>query len=103
MPEATDIFSAQPSATLVANWGWFLLLGIGFIILGSLAIWRARVATMVYMTLLGVVLLVASLAVFTLSFAVEGHWSGFFLHLLWAILLGVMPGSAAANCDSRSC
>jgi uncharacterized membrane protein HdeD (DUF308 family) len=89
MPTAVDIFTAQPSSTLIANWGWLLLLGVGFMLLGILAIWRARAATMVYMTFLGTVLLVAALLVFTFTFSLVGNWSGFFLHILWAVLLGV--------------
>jgi uncharacterized membrane protein HdeD (DUF308 family) len=89
MPEAIEVFSARPSGALIANWGWVLALGIGFILLGALAIWRARTATLVYMTFLGTVLLVAALLVFTFTFSLTGNWSGFFLHILWAILLGV--------------
>jgi uncharacterized membrane protein HdeD (DUF308 family) len=89
MPHEVNVFVAQPSAALVANWGWVLALGVGLMLLGGLAIWRARAATMVYMTFLGTVLLVAALALFTFTFYLAGNWSGFFLHLLWAILLGV--------------
>lgn len=89
MPQELDVFVAQPSSTLIANWYWVLALGVGLMLLGILAVWRARAATLVYMTFLGTVLLVAALVLFTFTFSLAGHWSGFFLHLLWAILLGV--------------
>jgi uncharacterized membrane protein HdeD (DUF308 family) len=89
MPQELDIFVAQPSGALVANWGWVLVLGIGLVLLGALAIWRARTATLLYMTFLGTLLLVAALVIFTFTFSLAGHWSGFFLHLLWAVVLGV--------------
>jgi uncharacterized membrane protein HdeD (DUF308 family) len=89
MPQELDVFVAQPSGTLIANWGWVLALGVGLMLLGALAIWRARAATLVYMTFLGTVLLVAALVLFTFTFSLAGNWSGFFLHILWAILLGV--------------
>ncbi len=89
MPQQLDVFVAQPSPTLIANWYWVLALGVGLMLLGVLAVWRARTATLVYMTFLGTVLLVAALVLFTFTFSLAGNWSGFFLHLLWAILLGV--------------
>jgi uncharacterized membrane protein HdeD (DUF308 family) len=88
--EQVDIFVAEAPGHLVANWGWFIALGIGLIILGTLAIWRARTATLLYVTFLGVVFLIASLALLVFTFSLTGQWSGFFLHLLWAILLGVI-------------
>lgn len=87
--DQVDVFVAQAPSDLVANWAWLLALGAGLILLGALAIWKARTATLIYMTFLGVLLLVAALAVFVFTFSLAGHWSGFFLHLLWAVLLGV--------------
>jgi uncharacterized membrane protein HdeD (DUF308 family) len=89
MQQELDVFVAQPSGALIANWYWVLALGVGLMLLGALAIWRARTATLVYMTFLGTVLLVAALVLFTFTFALAGNWSGFFLHVLWAVLLGV--------------
>lgn len=89
MQKEFDVFIAQAPSDLVANWPWLLALGAGLILLGAIAIWRARTATLVYTAFLGVVLLVAALAIFVFTFSLTGHWSGFFIHLLWAILLGV--------------
>jgi uncharacterized membrane protein HdeD (DUF308 family) len=88
--EQVDVFVAEAPANLVANWGWLFALGASLALLGALAIWKARTATILYVTFLGVVFLIASLGILVFTFSLTGHWSGFFIHILWAILLAVI-------------
>ncbi len=90
MQQQFDVFVAQTPGDLAIHWGWLAALGLGLVVLGALAIWRARTATLVYMVFLGALLLVAAFAVLVLAFSLTGYWTGFFIHVLWAILLGVI-------------
>lgn len=71
--------------TLRKNWGWFLLLGIGLIILGILAIGASTVTTIVSIIFLGSLLLIGGILQIIYSFWAH-QWSGFFLSLLIGIL-----------------
>jgi uncharacterized membrane protein HdeD (DUF308 family) len=73
---------------MIHNWGWFLALGIVLVILGIAAIARSVTSTVVSMVFFGWILVFASLIEFVDAFMV-GHWAGFFLHLLVAILFGI--------------
>ncbi len=90
MQRQFDIFVAQAPIGLAAHWGWIVALGLGLAILGALAIWRARTATLVYVVFLGVLLLAAALAIFVVAFSLTGYWTAFFFHILWAILLAII-------------
>ena len=90
MGKQFDVFVAEAPGNLAANWIWLLALGIGLIVLGGLAIWRARTATRVYVVFLGVLLLIAALAVMATAFSFTGYWTAFFIHVLWAVLLGIV-------------
>jgi len=57
------------------------------VMLGFLAIWRARTATLVYVRLLGVLLLLASVPVLFFAFSFTGYWVAFFIHVAWAALV----------------
>jgi uncharacterized membrane protein HdeD (DUF308 family) len=74
---------------MVHHWGWFLAFGIVLIVLGIAAIVRSVTATVVSMVFFGWLLVFASIAEFVTAFMV-GNWSGFFLHLLAAILFGII-------------
>jgi uncharacterized membrane protein HdeD (DUF308 family) len=79
----------QVSAEVIRNWGWLLAFGIGLVILGILAVFRAAKATVVSMVFFGWLLIFAAIIEIILAFMV-GTWSGFFLHLLVGILFGVI-------------
>jgi uncharacterized membrane protein HdeD (DUF308 family) len=77
------------SSEVIRNWGWLLAFGIGLVILGILAVFRAAKATVVSMVFFGWLLIFAAIIEIILAFMV-GTWSGFFLHLLVGILFGVI-------------
>lgn len=66
--------------------GWFLGLGIVVASLGLVAVVRSFASKVTSMTFFGWLLLTASVVEFVGADMV-GHWTGFFLHLLAAILL----------------
>ena len=74
---------------LAQNWGWFLALGIGLVILGLAAVVRSFAATVASMLFFGW-LLVAASGIEIAQAVMVGHWAGFFQHMLAAILFGVV-------------
>ncbi len=90
MQQQFDVFVAQPPSVLALHWGWLVALGIGLALLGALAIWRARTATLVYVVFLGALLLAVALAIFIFAFSLAGYWTEFFVHVLWAVLLAII-------------
>jgi len=81
------IVGATPE--MIHNWGWLLAFGVVLIVLGVVAVVRAATATIGSMVFFGWLLVFASVIQFVEAFMV-GHWAGFFLHLLIAILFGVV-------------
>ena len=81
------IIRATPE--MIHNWGWLLAFGVVLIVLRVVAVVRAATATKVSMVFVGWLLVFASVIQFVEAFMV-GHWAGFFLHLLIAILFGVV-------------
>ena len=73
---------------MVQYWGWFLVFGIGLLVLGVAAIARSVTATVVSMVFFGWLLVLAS-GIEIAQAIMVGHWAGFFYHLLAAILFGV--------------
>jgi uncharacterized membrane protein HdeD (DUF308 family) len=73
---------------IVQNWGWFLAFGIGLLLLGIGAVVRSVTATVLSMMFFGWLLLMAC-GIEIAQAVMVGHWSGFFHHLLAAILFGV--------------
>jgi uncharacterized membrane protein HdeD (DUF308 family) len=73
---------------IVQYWGWFLVFGIGVLILGIVAVGRAMTATVVSMLFFGWLLVLAS-GIEIAQAVMVGHWAGFFHHLLAAILFGI--------------
>ena len=83
-----DVLLVKIPQEMIQNWGWFLALGIGLMLLGIGAIIRSVKATVVSMAFFGWLLLVAAGIEIVQAFLV-GKWAGFFLHLLAAVLFGV--------------
>jgi len=70
------------------NSHWSLLLGIGLVVLGVLAVGCSLLSTLITVVLIGVVVL--SIGVFEGIQAVKmNRWGGFFLHLFLSIVYGV--------------
>jgi hypothetical protein len=69
------------------SWGWFLALGILFIILGMACITFDVTATFASVLIFGWMLLIGGVFALVQAFTV-GHWSGFFLYLLSALFRG---------------
>ncbi len=74
---------------MIHNWGWFLALGIVLLLLGIGAIVRSVTSTVASVVFFGWLLIFAIIIEFVDAFMV-GKWAGFFLHLLAAILFGVV-------------
>jgi uncharacterized membrane protein HdeD (DUF308 family) len=79
----------QISQGMIQNWGWFLAFGIALSLLGIAAIVRSVAATVVTMLFFGWLLIIAAGVEVAQAFMV-GAWAGFFLHLLAAVLFGVI-------------
>ncbi|WP_442756174.1 HdeD family acid-resistance protein [Methylocystis sp. JAN1] len=90
MTKPFDIFVAEAPDVLAVHWGWALALGIAIGAIGLLAIIRARAATQIAVVFFGILLTTSALAVLIFDFSVAGLWSGFFVHVLWAVLVGIV-------------
>ncbi len=90
MERQFDVFVAEAPGALATNWIWLLALGIALMVIGAIAIWKARTATRVYVVFLGVLLLIAGGAVLATAFSLTGYWTAFFIHVLWAVLLAII-------------
>lgn len=74
------------------NWFWFVLLGVGLLVLGFVALGSVVIASLAVAKVIGVLLIVAGVAEAIGATWCRG-WSGFFLELLSGILsviVGVM-------------
>jgi uncharacterized membrane protein HdeD (DUF308 family) len=69
------------------SWGWFLLLGILFMIFGAICIIGNVTATFATVLVLGWLLMVSGVLALIQAFRVH-TWSGFFLYFLSALLRG---------------
>jgi uncharacterized membrane protein HdeD (DUF308 family) len=76
-------------AEIVNNWGWFLVFGIGLVLLGVLAIARSVAATVVSMLFFGWLLLIAG-GIEIVQAVMVGKWAGLFHHWVSALLFGVL-------------
>ncbi len=70
---------------LKENWGWFLALGIGLVILGTLAIIYSFTSTIFSVVYLGFLLIIIGLFEGVQSFKLS-LWSSFFLHMFLGVL-----------------
>jgi uncharacterized membrane protein HdeD (DUF308 family) len=70
---------------LHASWGWFVALGIVFIVLGAACILGEIAATLITVVVLGWFLLVSGVVALVHAFQTR-TWSGFLLYLLSALL-----------------
>jgi uncharacterized membrane protein HdeD (DUF308 family) len=71
------------------NWGWFLVLGIALIVLGTFALAWSALTTFASVFLFGWLLLVTG-AMEVVSAVWTRRWTGFFLHLLAGVLDGII-------------
>ena len=90
MQRQLDLFVSEAPDVLAVHWGWVIALGLALAVLGLVAIWRARAATLIYVGFLGALLLVAAVAVLIFAFSLTGYWSDFFFHVLWAVMLAIV-------------
>lgn len=67
------------------SWGPFMLLGIGLMVLGALAICSTFFTTVLTVSIIGVLLMIGGVTQIVNSLY-AGKWSGFFLHIALGIL-----------------
>jgi uncharacterized membrane protein HdeD (DUF308 family) len=88
-----SVYAQQAStpipAEMVHNWGWFLLFGIGLLVLGIVAIVRSVAATVVSMLFFGWLLLIGA-GIEIVQTIMAGRETGMFQHLAAAVLFGVV-------------
>ncbi len=86
MSDSITSATFQMTREMVHHWGWFLAFGIVLALLGLAAMIRSFSTTVASMLFFGWLLIFGGAIEFIESFMV-GHWAGFFLHLLAAVLL----------------
>jgi uncharacterized membrane protein HdeD (DUF308 family) len=84
-----DVLVVKATPEMSHNWGWLLAFGIVLLLLGIAAIVRSFVTTVASMVFFGWLLVCVAIIEFVEAFMV-GNWAGFFVHLLMAILFGVI-------------
>lgn len=72
-------------SALRKNWLWFVVLGVGLILLGLVALGSMMIATLATALAIGALLIIGGVAEVLGAFWTRG-WSGFFLHLLSGVL-----------------
>lgn len=85
--DTPPVISSETSG-LQQNWRWLLALGIALILLGTSAICLPLLATLEFVTFLGILMLMAGVMLVVSAFH-AGRWRGFVLHLLIGILYAV--------------
>jgi len=90
MKKPFDIFVAEAPDALAIHWGWALALGIAIGVLGVIAIIRSTSATQIAVGFIGLLLIVSALAILVFDVSVAGFWPDFFVHVLWAALVGIV-------------
>jgi uncharacterized membrane protein HdeD (DUF308 family) len=78
------------------NWGWFLVLGVALVILGTVALGWSVFVTLASILFFGWLLIFAG-ALETIQAFWQRKWGGFFLHLLGGILSVVVGIIIVAN------
>ena len=84
---------------LRGNWFWFVLLGVALVVLGTVALGSAAIASLAAAAAIGVLLLLGGAAEAVGAFWCRG-WSGFFLELLSGVLS--ISSSGCCSCGRRS-
>ena len=87
MTTVTDLFTAGLDQVR-KSWGWFLVLGVLLMIIGTICVVKAQTATTFSILVLGWVLAISGVVWLVNSFHAFS-WHGFFLFLLNAIIRGV--------------
>jgi uncharacterized membrane protein HdeD (DUF308 family) len=90
MQRQFDMFMLEAPDVLAVHWQWPIALGVILMILGLVAIWKATAATILYVRVLGLLIFIGAAMVFGFSFAFSGYWTEFFVHVLWAMLIGLV-------------
>lgn len=90
MKKPFDIFIMEAPDALAVNWGWALFLGLLISALGIFAIIRSRAITQIAVSLYGILLLISAVAILVFDFLLAGLWPDFFVHVLWATLVGIV-------------
>lgn len=86
MPASTPASSAADHLHAIrANWGWFVALGIAFVVLGFIALAHVLVSTIATALYVGALILVGGVVQVIHAFRVQG-WGRFFYWLLAGVL-----------------
>jgi uncharacterized membrane protein HdeD (DUF308 family) len=85
MPAAIDRIIRHELHHVRSHWWWFLLLGSLLVLCGTLAIIFPLIGSVVAISVLSIILLVAGLATLVGAFW-TGKWSGFLVHVLVGML-----------------
>ena len=85
------------ASELRRNWGWFLVLGIVLIVLGTIALGSALVMTITSVFFFGWILIIGGILEAVHAFWREKGWGGFFLDLLTGILYVVAGWMMVTN------
>ena len=79
------------------NWGWYLALGLVFVLLGTIAIGRSYLLTVVSVRFFGWLMIFGGIMEGIHAFWKERGWGGFFIDLLTSILYVVVGFMVVAN------
>lgn len=74
---------------LVEHWFWYMVLGVGLIVAGLVAIYYSYTATLFSVVVLGYLILLSAALEAVQAFKMQ-KWSGFILHAALAIIFGVV-------------
>lgn len=97
MPASTPASAAVDHLSAIrANWGWFVALGIAFVVLGFIALAHVLASTVVTVLYVGALILVGGVVQVIHAFRVQG-WGRFFYWLLAGLLYVVAGGLIMYN------
>lgn len=96
MGQVLDTIGLTELGNLHRNWGWFVTIGVGLIVLGVIASGAAVATTVVSLTIFGWLLAIGAVLEIIFSFY-ERTWGGMFVDLLMGVLYGVVGFMVLAN------
>lgn len=96
MPASATSAVTDKLHAIRANWGWFVALGIAFIVLGFIALAHVLASTVVTALYVGALILVGGVVQVIHAFRVQG-WGRFFYWLLAGLLYVVAGGLIMYN------